>query len=264
MAELQALIFDVDGTLADNERDGHRVAFNEAFAAHGLDWRWSADTYGQLLCIAGGKERIRYYLQHYKPAFTHPQLDGFIAELHADKTRRYTDMLAQGQIPLRSGVRRLLDEARSAGLRLAIATTTSDSNVRALLRHCVDESAESWFEVIGAGDVVSAKKPASDIYHMVLQRLGLAPGQCLAFEDSRNGLRAALGAGIRTVVTTCDYTRNEDFSGACLVLDQLGEPGHPFQVLQGDAGGAHYVDVALLERLCRECEEVDSDNRRAL
>jgi HAD superfamily hydrolase (TIGR01509 family) len=154
-----------------------------------------------------------------------------ITHLHAAKTRHYTTLLAQGGIPLRPGVARLLNEARTAGIRLAIATTTTPENVSALLEHALAPEALDWFEVIAAGDVVPAKKPAPDIYHYALDRLGLRPEQCLAFEDSLNGLHAARGAGLTTVVTINDYTRDQDFTGAALVLDQLGEPDRPFAVL---------------------------------
>ena len=158
MAELEALIFDVDGTLADTERDGHRVAFNRAFEEAGLDWQWSVALYGKLLAVTGGKERIRHYLDHYNQDYPRQDdLDGFIAALHASKTQHYTRMLSQGLIPMRSGVKRLLHEARQAGLRLAIATTTTPANVSALLQHSLDPDAESWFEVIAAGDIVAAK-----------------------------------------------------------------------------------------------------------
>ena len=250
--ELEALIFDVDGTLADTERDGHRVAFNRAFEEFGLDWHWDVPLYGELLAVTGGKERIRAYVERRRPPLPVPEagLDGLIARLHAAKTRHYTELLARGGIPLRPGVLRLLREARATGLRLAIATTTTPANVSALLAHAAGPEAEGWFEVIGAGDVVPAKKPAPDIYFYVLERLGVPPGRCLAFEDSENGLRASRGAGLTTVVTVNDYTRRQDFSGAALVLDSLGEPEAPFRVLAGPAlNGRACLDLALLRRL---------------
>jgi HAD superfamily hydrolase (TIGR01509 family) len=219
----KALIFDVDGTLADSERDGHRVAFNRAFAEAGLDWVWDVPLYGDLLAITGGKERIRHYVERYRPDFRPPgDFADLVVRLHAEKTRHYTALVAAG-IPLRPGVRRLLEEARGRGVRLAIATTTSPDNVTALLRHALAADAERWFDVIAAGDVVAAKKPAPDIYHYALERLGLAPTGCVAFEDSENGLRASLAAGITTVVTVTDYTRNHDFRGAALVLEDLSD-----------------------------------------
>lgn len=247
---LQALIFDVDGTLADTERDGHRPAFNAAFAQHKLDWHWSAELYGDLLSVTGGKERMKYYLRKYRPDASLPEdLDAFIAQLHKDKTRHYTDLLATGNIPLRPGVARLLREAKAAGLRLAIATTTTVDNVTALLRYSLSEASISWFEVIAAGDLVAAKKPAPDIYLYTLQKMGLSAADCLAFEDSENGIRSACGANLRTIVTVNDYTRQQDFSEALLVLDHLGEPEQACEVLQGDMQGRSYVDVALLRGL---------------
>lgn len=250
MAKLQALIFDLDGTLAETERDGHRVAFNQAFAEAGLSWYWDVTLYGKLLGVSGGKERIRYYLDYYQPGFPSPIImDSFIAKLHQAKTQYYAELLEEKKIPLRSGVVRLLNLAREMGLQLAIATTTTAENVTALLRTSIGHNALNWFDCIAAGDIVRTKKPAPDIYHYCLSQLQIEPAQCLAFEDSANGVRAAVGAGIKTVVTVNDYTRDEDFTGAVLVLDHLGEPGHPCTILSGNLDNFTYVDVDLLQRL---------------
>ncbi|HFC53444.1 MAG TPA: HAD family hydrolase [Gammaproteobacteria bacterium] len=251
MGKLAALLFDVDGTLADTERDGHRVAFNRAFADAGLDWEWSEGLYGELLAVTGGKERIRHYVGRFHQGFSPPGgcLDHFVAGLHAAKNRHYLRLLEEGAVPLREGIERLLRQARAEGIRLAIATTTSHENVTALLRHTLGPEAESWFEVIGAGDVVAAKKPASDIYEYVLARMRLSPGDCIAIEDSANGVRAARGAGLCTVITVNDYTRDDDFDGAALILDSVGEPARPFSVLAGDVRGATWLDTRVLESL---------------
>jgi HAD superfamily hydrolase (TIGR01509 family) len=244
---LTALIFDVDGTLADTERDGHRLAFNAAFKEFGLDWVWDVPTYGRLLAVTGGKERMQHYVATMRPDYAKPKdFNDLVAQLHQAKTRHYTALLAQGGIPLRPGVKRLLSEARNAGLRLAIATTTTPENVTALLTHSLAPGSESWFEIIGAGDIVPAKKPAPDIYVWVLQQMGIDAAECLAFEDSENGLKASLGASLKTVVTINDYTGDHDFAGAHTVLSDLGEADAPFQVLHGTAHEKGYVDLALL------------------
>jgi beta-phosphoglucomutase-like phosphatase (HAD superfamily) len=243
---IKALIFDVDGTLADTERDGHRVAFNQAFQAANLDWNWSVELYGKLLTITGGKERILHYIETCNPTFQPPtDLKAFIAQLHAAKTDHYCNLLAEGSIPLRTGVKRLLQEAREAGLRLAIATTTTLPNVTVLLEHTLGKESLDWFDIIGAGDIVPAKKPAPDIYLYVLEKMGWAPEECLALEDSENGLLSATQANLKTVITINDYTRNHNFEGAALVLDCFGEPETPFQILAGNAAGAEYFSVDL-------------------
>ena len=245
---IKALLFDVDGTLADTERDGHRPAFNAAFQEFGLDWNWDVALYGQLLAVTGGKERMKYYVDNFRPDIVKPaDFDEMVARLHKAKTAHYTRMLGQGGIPLRPGVKRLLLEARQRGLILGVATTTTPENVTELLRHSLAPDGPEWFQVIAAGDIVPAKKPASDIYDWAIQQLGLKPEECVAFEDSENGIRASLGANLRTVVTINDYTRDHDFSGATAVLTDLGEPDAPYERL--DAAGRGERGVLDLARL---------------
>ncbi len=247
MGQLKAIIFDVDGTIAETERDGHRLAFNLAFREAGLDWEWSIAVYGELLRVAGGKERIRFYIECYCPNFqVESNLEQFIAKLHQRKTDFYRSLLALGKIPLRPGVRRLIKEAQQAGIRLAIATTSALPNAMALLENTLEPS---WFEIIGAGDIVPRKKPAPDIYLYVLTQLGLSPDECLAIEDSEQGLKAATQAGLKTIITVNDYTHQQTFTDAILVLDHLGEPEQPFKVLQGTLKGHYYLNIPLLFQL---------------
>jgi HAD superfamily hydrolase (TIGR01509 family) len=245
MFMLKALLFDVDGTLADTERDGHRPAFNAAFKEFGLDWDWDVPLYGQLLAVTGGKERMKYYVEQFRPEYVKPKgFDDMVAELHKAKTRHYTRMLAEGGIPLRPGVKRLLTEARNAGLILGVATTTTPENVTTLLRHSLAADGPEWFQVIAAGDVVPAKKPAPDIYIWAMARLRLEPEECLVFEDSENGIRASLDADLRTVVTVNDYTRDHDFTGALAVLSDLGESDAPYTRLDRPESGV--VDLTRI------------------
>ncbi len=217
IASARALILDVDGTLAETE-EVHRRAFNEAFAESGLDWFWDQVTYARLLRVAGGKERIRAFDQRNPiPSLSFAE----IAELHRIKTARYAALIAAGGCPLRPGVRAFLGNARRRGQRLAIATTTSHGNIDALLSVALGLDWADLFETIVAGDDVPRKKPAPDVYLEVLARLGLAPADCIAVEDSGNGFAAASQAGIPAIITRSAYFGDDDFAGAFLVVDDL-------------------------------------------
>lgn len=246
MSELKCLLWDVDGTLADTERDGHRVAFNMAFEVAGLDRRWDEATYGELLKVTGGKERIRHDIERGDM----PEMsDTRIAELHAAKTEMYQKLIAGGGIPLRSGVRRLLQEAHDAGIIVGVATTTTPAALDALIEHSLGREWFEHFAVLAAGDIVPAKKPAPDIYLHAMQELGVQAANTLALEDSGNGWKAARAAGLKCVVTVNGYTRGQDFAGADLVVSEFGEPdGDAVEVLANPHGldDLHHVQLKHL------------------
>jgi HAD superfamily hydrolase (TIGR01509 family) len=230
---IEAFIFDVDGTIADTE-EAHRVAFNLAFELHGLGWRWPRAEYRELLKVAGGKERLRSYIEGLPVSEQERgRLRSMVRDVHFDKTRLYCSVLKDGAVPLRAGVERLLEEALAGGYRLAIASTTSAVNIFALLQSTLGRRGRDMFAVIACGDQVARKKPAPDIYQLALNSLDLRAEQAVAFEDSALGLRASVAAGLRTVVTPNFWTEGPDFSEAALVLPHLGSPELP---LPGEPG----------------------------
>ena len=210
----RALIFDVDGTLAETE-ELHRRAFNEAFEAKGLDWQWSVELYEELLRTTGGKERITAYLHNHRNESRSAE---WIAELHRDKTQRYARLMSEGALELRPGVRTLIEDARRREFAVAVATTTSRPNVEALCLACFKRDADEVFDVIAAGDEVPSKKPAPDVYLLALKRLGLPARACIALEDSRNGVLSAKAAKLPCVAVRAAYTRNDDLSAADAVF----------------------------------------------
>lgn len=222
---IKALIFDCDGVLVDTERDGHRVGFNRAFKQMGIDAEWDVELYGKLLQVAGGKERMRAYFDEYgwpADANTADARDELIVKLHKLKTEITAGLVAEGGLPLRPGISRIVDEAIAAGVRLGVCTTSNPKFIDAVLDLFGPER-KARFEFVLAGDVVSKKKPDPEIYELAKQSLGLPTHECLVIEDSRNGLLAALGAGLPTLVTTSTYTVDEDFSGAVKVVPELGD-----------------------------------------
>jgi HAD superfamily hydrolase (TIGR01509 family) len=223
-----ALIFDCDGVLADTERYGHLPAFNETFAAFGIPVRWSDEEYAQKVLIGGGKERMASLLTpEFVAANNLPTDDDgrrkMLAEWHRHKTAAYTDMVAAGKMPARPGIARIVEEAAAAGWQLAVASTSAEPSVRAVLEHAVGRHRAADFAVF-AGDIVPTKKPDPAIYQLAVRSLGVEPDQVVVVEDSGNGLRAALGAGLACVVTVSTYTVDEDFTGAALVVSSLGDP----------------------------------------
>jgi HAD superfamily hydrolase (TIGR01509 family) len=226
----KALIFDCDGVLADTEPYGHLVAFNRMWRELGVPWEWSLEEYGRKLLIGGGKERMSSlfaepaFLAAVNPPNSAAERASMIAEWHKRKTAIYTEIIASGQVPPRSGVKRLCEEALHGGWALAVASTSAREAVETVLRHAVGETIFTQFTAILAGDVVKAKKPAPDIYQLAAQRLETAPDHCVAVEDSRNGLLAAKRAGMHCLVTVSSYTRQEAFAEADLVLTCLGDP----------------------------------------
>lgn len=218
---IKALIFDVDGTLADTE-DAHRRAFNAAFHETGLDWHWHTSLYARLLDIAGGHERLHFYWRLIDPDLADGgKVNEVIAAVHAVKTRHYAALA--GGLTLRPGIKEVIDAARAAGIPLAIATTTTPDNVDALLRTPLGENWRALFAAVCDGATPGAKKPAPDVYLAALAALGVHPADCLAIEDSANGVRAARAAGIPTIVTPTAYTRGQPFDGALAVLPELGD-----------------------------------------
>ncbi len=251
---MTALIFDCDGVLADTERDGHLPAFNQTFEEFGLPVRWSESDYGVALAIGGGKERLAALLT---PAFVAEaglpvDPDAQLREVvtwHKRKTERYVAMVESGRLPARPGIARIVGEARAAGWQLAVCSTSAEPSVRAILHNTVGADAAADFLVL-AGDIVAAKKPAPDIYLLALERLGRAPSECLVVEDSRNGLIAAHEALITTIITTNDYTRDQDFGEAALVVSSLGDPGcAPIRVAENRSSShpGAYVTLTDLE-----------------
>jgi HAD superfamily hydrolase (TIGR01509 family) len=249
MGDLKAIIFDVDGTLAATE-ETHRLAFNDAFKEFDIPFQWSVSEYMELLSISGGKERIYKFLKSQN--FDIPDkenLRSYTLKLHQRKSEIYREKLIAGHIGLRNGVERLIKEAKQKGIIMAIATCTSTANVEVLLKNVLGGAALSYFDTLVSCDLVTDKKPSPAVYQYALANLGLKPENCIVIEDTSNGNLAALAAGMKSVITTHPLTVDEDFTGASLVIDHLGEPDEHFTVLSGNALGADYVDVDLLEKI---------------
>jgi HAD superfamily hydrolase (TIGR01509 family) len=257
---LEAILFDVDGTLADTEGLGHHPAYNQAFDSLGVPFRWDRDLYRTLLKQPGGRERIRHYLDAYEPELG-PEAedaardpDEWIAKVHRLKSDFFRDRVAAGEIPLRAGVKRLIYEARDAGVRLAIVSNASRRTLDPVLEYSLQPELRSAIEVIASGEEVSHKKPHPMLYQLAMERLGLSASQCIAVEDSAMGLAAARAAGLAAVVTINEDTRDQNFAGAGLIISSLGEPGDPVWVYRGDMGGARWVTPSVLASLLQRSQ----------
>lgn len=248
---LQALLFDLDGTLADTEAEGHRPAYNSAFKDLGLKWKWGPRLYRKLLNLPGGRERVRHYVESYDPERGDQSVDELVDAVHTAKSRHYARRLAKGKIPLRPGVRRLIEQAKSLGLKVAIVTNASHASIEPFLSHAMGPDLVNKVDLVIGSEEAPAKKPAPDLYLMALERLGVAAERSIAIEDSDVGLQAARAAGLTTLVTVNSNTRSQAFDQAVLVVDSLGEADRPVEVLNslGRDVGCHVIDVPFLNRL---------------
>jgi len=248
VAEIKALIFDQDGVIIDTERDGHRVAFNQTFKEFGFDFQWDVEKYHELLQVAGGKERMRHYLhtEGFGVEIKPEEEDELIKRMHKRKTAIFIELIESGKLPLRPGVRRLMKEAKDAGLILGICTTSNERAAHAIAYKILKDIE---FDFVLAGDVVSRKKPDPEIYNLALQRTGLKPEECIVIEDSRNGVLAAKAAGMHVVATTNVYTEKEDLSAADIIVTCLGDPDGEKGELKKGGEGLDYDGVLRLDQL---------------
>lgn len=256
---LRALLLDVDGTVADTERFGHRPAYNRAFRKLGLGFRWGPRLYRKLLEQPGGKERLMHYVRHYQPDLGE-QAEAFarnpehwVAGVHDLKSEYFRRYLRKGEVPLRPGVARLIREADAAGLHVALVSNASRASLRPVLEYGLGKELASRIDLVVSGEDVCRKKPAPDGYLMALERLGLPARECVALEDSAIGLRAAVAAGVPTIVTTNANTEHEDFGAAMLVLDGLGDTDSPARSLCGRVAG-RCVTLSELQSLASHIE----------
>ena len=250
----RALIFDCDGVLADTEPNGHLVAFNQMWRKLSVPWQWSKEQYGEKLKIAGGKERMASlfddpdFQQRVSVPGSEEERKALVSAWHKEKTALYQQIIFAGQIPARPGIKRIAQEARDAGWKLAVASTSAQAAVESVLRHAVGEELAKEFLVM-AGDIAPNKKPAPDIYNLTLERLQLPAYFCVAVEDSRNGMLAAYAADVPVIVTVSEYTTGEDFKEAEFVVDSLGEPGGPQSKVLLNPAGARIAECVKLENL---------------
>ncbi|MBV8215189.1 MAG: HAD-IA family hydrolase [Verrucomicrobia bacterium] len=250
----RGLIFDCDGVLADTELHGHLVAFNQMWKKLGVPWQWSPEQYAEKLAIGGGKERLASLLldRNFQEVFAVPESPesrkALIAIWHKEKTAIYQEIISSGRILPRSGIKRIAEAALAAGWKVAVASTSAKPSVEAVLIHVVGEPTASRLAVF-AGDIVTAKKPAPEIYFLATQRMGIGSQDCVAIEDSRNGLLAAVAAGVRVVITTSWFTKDEDFSEARLVVSALGDPAGESATVRANRSRRSIGEYVKLEDL---------------
>jgi len=248
MAEIKAIIFDQDGVIIDTERDGHRVAFNKTFKEFGFDFQWDVNYYHELLQIAGGKERMRHHLhtkgfgKDVKPE----EEDELIKTMHKRKTEIFIELIKEGALPLRPGIKRIMKEAMNRGLKVGICTTSNEKAAHAVAYEILKDIK---FDFVLAGDVVKKKKPDPEIYLLALKKGGLKAEECIVVEDSRNGLLAAKAAGMNVVVTTNHYTEKEDLKDADIIVTCLGDPDGEKGKLKQGGEGINYNGVLEIDQL---------------
>lgn len=252
---LEALLFDVDGTLADTESHGHLPAYNRAFRDLDLDWQWSRGLYRDLLEVPSGRERIAHYMNHYNPdlgkhdAAAQADQDAWVKRVHERKSRWFRQRLQSGDVPLREGVERLMTEAHDAGLRIAIVTNASTATLQPFLEYALGDRLRDYIDTVVSGERVAHKKPAPDVYRVACQDLGCQPHQCVAIEDSAMGLEAAYAAGVPALVTVNDDTTDRGLAHASLVVDSLGEPDKPVRVINSPGFDLEYIDLQVLRTI---------------
>ena len=247
--ELKAVLFDVDGTIAESE-ELHRNAFNESFKEYGLSWYWDEAIYRELTLVGGGRERIKHYIERTSPeVLSYKNLTSYIDSLHKVKSQIYKDNLCETGISLRPGVKRLINELNKNKIRMSLVSSTTKENLDNLFRIGLNVDPNDWFEIIGHGDCTKYKKPSPEIYHWVLEKMKLPSKGCIAIEDAPRGVDSAVNAGLKVIITPSQYTNTEIFEKGNLVLSDLGEPEKPFTLLKGEAFSKNFVDLELIKMI---------------
>ena len=247
--KLSAVLFDVDGTIAETE-EYHRKSFNESFKEFNLDWFWDEAIYKELINVGGGKERIMYHIKRAWPEMlNYKNLSKYIDSIHKIKNEIFEDFMKDMVIEPRKGVIRLINELKEKKIRLAIVSSSSESNILNLFNKALKIDLNEKFDIIAHGDITKNKKPSPEIYEWTLEKMRLPPQSCLAIEDSPRGMESALRANINVVVTPSILTSGEKFDGAKLVVSDLGEIDEPFQKISGKDFGYKYVCYDMLQKI---------------